>query len=105
MTDPENGAFQIHLSKAVTDELRNVLRRAIARGEGKAVTFALRRIVRALREDPYSTGEPLYELPNMRLQIRSVTVAPLAIHFAVSRENPHVYLKRAVLLSAREPDK
>lgn len=105
MTDPGNGGFQVHVSRAVAVRLRRLQRRAVARGEGKAFALAFKRIVQALHKNPNSTGELLYRLPKLRLEIRAVVVAPLAIHFALSKENLYVFIKSGALLSARKPGK
>jgi GTP1/Obg family GTP-binding protein len=102
MAEAENGGshFQVHYSKAVGEALRELQRKATRRGQGQAFLSAFREIVRALREVPNEVGEALYRLPNLRLQVRTVVVAPLAIDFAVSEDHPFVYIKGGKLLSA-----
>ena len=100
MIEPENGGFHVHYSGAVGDELRELQRQANRRGQGKAFASAFRRIVRALQRDANVVGEPLYRLPNLRLRVRTVVIAPLSIDFAVSEDSPHVYIKTGRLLSA-----
>jgi hypothetical protein len=77
--------------------------RPTRRGQGKAFVSAFRRIVRALQRDPNSVGEPLYHLPNLRLHIRTVVIAPLAMDFAVSEDYPLVFIKSGRLLSGSGP--
>jgi hypothetical protein len=52
MTNPDNGAFKVHLSGAVADRLRRLRRQAAQRGKGKAFALAWGPIVRSLRRDP-----------------------------------------------------
>jgi hypothetical protein len=52
-----------------------------------------------LQKSPMKAGEPLYRLSAMRLQVRTIVIAPLAIDFAVSEDLPHVYIKSGRLLS------
>lgn len=101
MPHPENGGYQIGYSGAVGETLRQLQRQATSRGQGKAFAAAFRRIVRALHKDPNAVGEPLYRLPILRLQVRTVAVSPLVIDFAVSEDRPVVYIKSGKLLSAR----
>ena len=103
MSNSANGRRQYYLDFAdfVADELRKLQRIATHRGQGKAFAAAFRRIFRALRKDPNAVGEVLYRLPVLKLQIRTVVVAPLVIDFAVSEERPIVYIKSGKLLAAR----
>jgi hypothetical protein len=101
MTKPDNGGFQIHLSGVVGKALRQLQREASRRGEGKEFASALSRIIRVLRQDPNAVGEPLYRLPNLRLNVRTIVIAPLAVDYAVSQDHPYVYIKSGRLLSAR----
>ena len=99
MPDPDNGGYQVHYSKAIGESIRQLQRQATRRGQGKAFLAAFRRIVRAPQRDPNAVGEPLYRLPNLRLNVRTVVIAPLAIDFAVSEDHPLVFIKSGRLLS------
>jgi hypothetical protein len=103
MSSAGNGRRQYSLdfSDAVADQLITLQHRAAHRGQGKEFAAAFRRIIRALRRDPYAVGEPLYRLPVLRLQMRTVVVAPLFIDFAIREERPIVYIKSGKLLAAR----
>jgi hypothetical protein len=99
MAEAENGGFKVHMSQTVREQFRNLNRLAIARGQGDAFVSALKRIVQPREARPHATGEPLYKLPNLRLQVRSAAIAPLVITFAVSTEHPYIYIKSGTLLS------
>ena len=103
MPHPGNGEhrYEIHYSKVVGNSLRDLQGRAAGEGRGDAFALALRRIVRALQRNPTESGEPLYRLSHMRLRVRTIVIAPLAIDFAVSEDHPHVYIKSGRLLSAQ----
>ena len=64
------------------------------------MTRAFGEIIRRLSLDPFHTGEPLYRLPGLRMQIRTCIVRPLAIDFAVCEDRPLVFIKSVHLLSA-----
>jgi hypothetical protein len=102
MATPANGGYQVTYSKAVGDALRQLQRQAAHQGRGTAFVSAFRRIVRALGKNPNAVGEPLYRLPNLRLQVRTIAVSPLVIDFAVSEDSPLVYIKSGRLLSAQD---
>jgi hypothetical protein len=103
MPDPDSGEprYQVHHSQAIDASLRQLQREAIRQGQEQAFISAFRRIVRAIQKDPNNVGEPLYRLPGLHLQVRTV-VAPLAIDFAVSENSPDVYIKSGKLLSPRD---
>jgi hypothetical protein len=95
-----NGPYTLDFSHATAEELRKLQRRAARRGQGTAFASAFRRIIGALRRNPNAVGEPLYRLPALRLQVRTVVVSPLLIDFAVSEDRPLVYIRSGKLLSA-----
>lgn len=76
MATPANGGYQVAYSGAVGEALLQLQRQAVERGQAKAFAAAFRRIVGSLRKAPSATGEPLYRLPNLRLQVRTVVVSP-----------------------------
>ena len=101
MPNPDNGdqRYEIHHSKNVDDSLRRLQHIASRRGQGKAFRLAFKQILNALQLRPWKAGEPLYRLAVMRLQVRTIVIAPLVIDFAVSEDHPHVYIKSGRLLS------
>jgi hypothetical protein len=101
--DFPNGSdpYQVHYSKAVLASFRQLQRKATRRGQGEEFLSAFRRIIRLLHREPLMVGEALYRLPNLRLQVRTVAVAPLLVDFAVSEDAPIVYIKSGRLLSGK----
>jgi hypothetical protein len=100
MAAPGNGArrFAVHCSGALTETIRRVHRYAWRQGRGRAVTAALRQIIRRLEVDPFHSGEPAYRLPGLRMQVRTIVVRPLVVDFAVCEDRPLVFLKGVRLL-------
>jgi hypothetical protein len=103
MADPANGKrrFEVHASAAVHATIRRLHRRASRRGHGHTVTKAFRQILRRLETDPWRAGEPAYQLPAMRLQVRTILIRPLVVDFAVCEDRPFVFIKGVKMLSAR----
>jgi hypothetical protein len=101
MTARGNGArrYEVQVSGAIKDEIRRVHRRAARQGRGKAVTRAFRRIVQRLEIDPFNVGEPIYRLPSLRMQVRTVIVQPIVVDFAICEDHPHIFIKGRKLLS------
>jgi hypothetical protein len=93
------GHYVLDFSDAVAENLKRLQRQASRRGQGQLFAAAFRRIVRALRKNPTIVGELLYRLPVLRLEMRTVVMAPLVIDFAVSDERPIVYITSGKLLS------
>jgi hypothetical protein len=73
--------------------LKELLARAADVGLDEEVFRAIKRIQHQLTHDPLGFGEPLYRLPNMKLEVRLGIVPPLAVQYAVHQEQPFVYLK------------
>ena len=103
MASSTNGEplYRIELSGAVSQKLRNLLRRAIWEGRGPQFREALRIIFHRLAHDPNELGEPLYRLYALDLRVRSVAVLPLAVHFAVHEHRRLVFIKSVDLLSSQ----
>jgi len=103
MADVGNGrrGYQVHCSGAIAEALRRLQRLTPGATRKKAIASALKQIVKRLQLDPLEFGEPYYRLPALRLQIRTCVVTPLVVHFAVSEEQPLVFIKAVRLL----PDK
>jgi hypothetical protein len=95
-------SFQVHLSGAIAQRLRQVQHQANLEGRGLEALSAFREMVRRLRRDPMDVGEPLYRLPALRMQVRQVAIRPLFIDFAVCEDRPLVILRGVTLLSRRE---
>jgi hypothetical protein len=101
MPQPEDAShrYQVHCSAAVAKVLRGLQRQASRAGAGEKVHVAFRQIVSQLQADAAEVGEPLYRLPVLGIQVRSVVVRPLVVHFGVCEDRPLVFIKGARLLS------
>jgi hypothetical protein len=102
MSQPEDGGprrYQVHVSGALAAELRRLQRQAAREGRGGQFLAALRYLTERLEKDPNEAGEPLYRLPNLRVQVRTMAVRPLLIDFAVCEDRPLVFLNSVKLLS------
>lgn len=104
MSEHNNGGrtYRVHGSGAIAQALREIQRRAARQGRGEEVLSAFRRITHQLQQDPVNLGEPLYRLPALRMQIRSVAIRPLVVDFGVCEDRPLVFLRAVKLLSAQE---
>jgi hypothetical protein len=96
-SDPR--VWEVHFSGSIAQTLRKIQREAARRGRGQEALDAIREILHKLQHKPMETGEPLYHLQALRLQVRTTVLKPLAVDFAVSEERPHVFLKGVRLLS------
>ena len=101
MPEHPNGrlSYEIHGSGVIADALRQIQRQAAREGRGPQILAALRLIRQRLQRDPNKVGEPLYRLASLRLQVRTVVIGPLLVHFAVHEARPLVFLKGVKLLS------
>jgi hypothetical protein len=101
MREREEGEprYRVHASAVMLKVLRQIQRRADREGRGDKALSALRHIHQRLQQDPTAVGEPLYRLPGLRMQVRTVVVRPLVIDFAVAEDRPLVFIKSGTLLS------
>jgi hypothetical protein len=99
MAGPHNNdqRHEVHCSEAVASKLYQLQQKAPA-SQRELITIAFRSIVEKLQVDPNQLGEPLYRLPGLRMQVRTVAVAPLSITFAVCEDRPLVFIKTCNLL-------
>ena len=102
---PDDGKrrYEVHLSRALANRMRQIQQQATREGRGTVVLAAFRQIVQRLQSDPLDFGEPLYRLQALRLQIRHGAVLPLFVDFAVSEDRPLVFIKGVRLLTEQGP--
>ncbi len=93
--------YRLVISQEIAKVLGQFQYRASWEGRGEQFLQALRSIVDGLVHRPRELGEPLYQLNALRLQVRHVAVRPLAIHFAVHKDRPLVFIKAVDLLSEK----
>ena len=105
MLRADNGKrrYEVHLSGAMANRMRQIQQQATREGRGQTVLDAFRQIVQQLQRDPLGFGEPLYRLPALRLQVRHGGVLPLFVDFAVSEDRPLVFIKGVTLLAEQVP--
>jgi hypothetical protein len=96
---PFEPPFRLNFSGSIARTIRQLQKQASAEGRGDEFLKAIRVLIRRLQEEPMEFGEPLYFLPALRLHVRCVAIRPLYVDFAVSADQPHVYLKAVRLLS------
>lgn len=94
----EGEPFQLGFSKVIAENLKKLQRQASREGRGEKFLDALRSIVKRLQTDPNEFGEPLYPLPILRLQVQCTAVRPIYVDFAVSEDQPLVFIKAVKLL-------
>jgi len=85
--------FQLVTPGTVLEALKQLLTKAAELGRDEEVIEAVNRIRQRLMHDPLGFGEPLYRLPNMKLEVRLGIVPPLAVQYAVHQEKPFIILK------------
>lgn len=97
MATPEP-PFTISIAGAAIRRIEGLLRQAATQGRGKEALAALKEINQLLVNDAANTGEPLYGLYHMQLEVRTVSRRPLVVDFAVHLENRIVFVQGARLL-------
>jgi hypothetical protein len=95
MRSPGNGQrrHRISMAAGVADSIKNLNQKAIEAGIEAQVLAALKLIGRRLESDPGTFGEPIFELPGARLQVRMGIEIPLVVYFAVNQDQPWVFIQ------------
>jgi hypothetical protein len=91
--------YDVHLAGQIIKRLKRLQRQATGEDRGEDFLAAVREVFRRLRLEPTTLGEPLYRLPVMRMQIRTVAVRPLVVDFGVCEDRALVFIKGVKLLS------
>lgn len=95
--------FRLECSESIAESIRRLQRRASREGRGEEFLEALRQTIDRLQTDPTDLGEPRYDLPALRMQVRCVVIRPLSIDFGVCEDRRLVVIKSARLMSFFTP--
>ncbi len=91
------GSYEVYNSGVIVQAFLELQRQATREGQGQDLIRAARHVYERLRDDPNNFGEPLYRLPNLRMQIRCAAVKPLEnIHNKGQALLPHWFRNRFV---------
>ncbi len=103
MADEANGPYRVHASQVMLDRLRELGRRAAARGERDAFKAALQFATNRLATDPLNWGEPIYHLPGLNTLVFHGAVAMLHLYYVVIAASRTVTIGRAHLFADDQP--
>jgi hypothetical protein len=102
MVSSASSPFQVMISDAIAEAIRQLQRQTSREGRGPGVLQAVRMVDARLPNEPTEFGEPLYRLPALRLQVRCAAVGPLYVDFGVCEDRSLVFIKSVKLLPAPE---
>lgn len=98
-----NGRHPREYSLGVTGkaraELLAITEAAKTKGTIQRVDSAFDAILKRLKVDPSTFGEPQYRIPKMSMTIRCAVITPLYIEYGVHDIQPIVVIRRVVALS------
>jgi hypothetical protein len=100
-----NGAagYQVSYSEAALQEVKRLRAGLGDTEEVRKFTAALRLIHARLQADPLVFGEHKYPLPHLHLTIRTASVRPVFVSYAVHDDRPLVFVRGFKLLGGLEP--
>jgi hypothetical protein len=99
MTSPGNGLlYEVKLSNKIKETIKELHQRLAHQGKGQRFLDSLRAIHNRLQQDPTNFGEPLYQLPALRLLVYQVVASGIVVYYGVHEEKPLVFLKGVQLL-------
>jgi hypothetical protein len=96
--------FEVHLSEAVKEQLRDVVARAAIRGQRGEALLAVRKIFEGLTWLADELGESRFPL-NVMGELRVVVIGPVGAVFAVRRDRLDVQVGRFRLLGVRRENR
>ena len=101
MNMPGNGGpkYEVYCSTAMAKAIKQLHRQTTRERRGPAMLDAFRQAVERLQQNPMNIGEPLYRLPTLRLQVRTLVIRPLVLDYAICTDRPLVFVKGVKLLS------
>ena len=91
--------YRVVHSGKIQEDIRRLAEQAREEGRLPQAQLAAATLDNALRTDPLSFGEPLYDAKRLGLQVRHGVQSPWSFHFAVDKVRKIVYVTRVELLS------
>jgi hypothetical protein len=88
--------FKVDFTTDAFDDLKSITQVAIRHGVGRKYAFALRSIMAGLQTRAADCGEPLYDFPQISLQVRIFSQAPLSAIYGVHLTKPVVVVQSVV---------
>lgn len=86
--------FEVQMSDDLREHIRELLRRAAARGIGAAFRNAVQSVLTALRDDPREAGDPLRNLRGLSSVLYRISRKELIVHYTVHNRIPMVTVWR-----------
>jgi ATP-dependent protease HslVU (ClpYQ) ATPase subunit len=93
-----HGPFKLSYSASLLTDLQGLFARAKEVGLGEMFRAALAAILSRLKQSAREFGEALFDYKHVELQFRVGAIAPLAVQYAVHRQQPLVLLRQFVPL-------
>lgn len=90
--------YKVVVSGNIAQLIKQLHRAATEDDRGGEFIAALQLLNERLQIDPLSFGEPLYQLPNLKLLVCIQIVRPIAMDYGVHQELPLVFLKDVRLI-------
>jgi hypothetical protein len=92
VTTPADG-HTVEFTDTAQVQLRAIARHAIYAHRGQVVAAAARQLITRLKSEPFTLGEPLYDLRAIRIHVRRVALNPLYLEYGVHFDHPFVVVR------------
>ena len=94
LTMEGNGqSFTVDLVGPAKTQFKELCREAATAERRQHLFDAMLQIISRLEKDPFNSGEPTYRLSTLNLQLRTIVVAPLVVHYGVHDDEPLVLIR------------
>lgn len=90
--------FKVVYSLAIQSHLMDLQAIANSQGRSKEFAKALVAINQRLATDPLMFGEPLYDLPDAKLRVRTAIILPLVVYWGVHQEENIIFIQEFKLV-------
>ena len=87
------GKYDVRMSVQIKGAVKEFHAQARAAGTNKHFLAALRKVIERLQKDPLVFGEPLYDLPALKLFVRQAVISPLVVIYGVHMEQALVFIR------------
>lgn len=93
MSSSHDPGFDVSISEATRERVRQLHDFAAADGRRDQFLAALRSIIERLTHDPSSFGEEVFDLRGLRLTIKVGVVLPIAVEFGIYEAKRQVFVR------------
>jgi hypothetical protein len=98
-SNPSGERYVVELTGIAREQLREIVRRAIQRGEDNAALAAYRTILARLGKDARAVGDPIYRFRGIRMDVLHFVEPPLYVQYGIPDARRVAIIRRFVKMT------